>query len=380
MCSNKCRTVYLVRHGTPEFADGIHRCIGSTDIPLSEEGRKQAATLYQYFQKYPVTAVYSSPLRRSKETARILAGDHYPVQIQSDLRELDMGEWENVPLQKLKTGYRKELESEPEHGEKRTVALVRFQMALEEILRQSEGDIVCVAHAGVNCCYLSKLLGKPLEKSRELPQPYGGISVIAINKTGGKIVEKCGIMPEKAPNIEKCQKIWMHYQTPDQVIAHCKAVCDRALQIGQTLNQLECGLDLELLRGAALLHDVARVHLHHTEEGARILRREGYPEVADIILRHHDLQEPKDENAEEIRPTEAEVVYLSDKLTEGTLSVTLEERFAVSGNRCKYQSDATAAIEVHAKRYEEAKRVENKIKRYIDYHRNNIPTEKEVGL
>lgn len=42
------------------------------------------------------------------------------------------------------------------------------------------------------------------------------------------------------------------------------------------------------LRGAALLHDVARHKSDHALAGARILMREGYPEVADIVIRHHD--------------------------------------------------------------------------------------------
>ena len=46
MDSTGTRKIYLIRHGELEFADGIRRCIGRTEIPLNESGRKQAERLY----------------------------------------------------------------------------------------------------------------------------------------------------------------------------------------------------------------------------------------------------------------------------------------------------------------------------------------------
>lgn len=88
------------------------------------------------------------------------------------LAELDMGEWENVPLCDLK----KELESEPLLGEGREHGLMRMDHTIKHILSHTQGDVVAVAHAGINCCYLAGLTGHPLNTSRALTQPYGGIS------------------------------------------------------------------------------------------------------------------------------------------------------------------------------------------------------------
>lgn len=52
------RTVYLVRHGMVDFPGGKRRCIGRTDLPLSEVGRKQAEDLGEYFRTRPVEAVF----------------------------------------------------------------------------------------------------------------------------------------------------------------------------------------------------------------------------------------------------------------------------------------------------------------------------------
>ena len=39
------RDLYLIRHGKVLFSDGQKRCIGQTDTPLDEEGRRQARDL-----------------------------------------------------------------------------------------------------------------------------------------------------------------------------------------------------------------------------------------------------------------------------------------------------------------------------------------------
>lgn len=362
------RRIYLVRHGAVEFPEGIRRCIGCTELPLSEKGRIQADHLAEYFTRHSVTAIFTSPLGRCRETAQILSRGKYDIETEDGLREIDMGEWENLPLQELKERRGGKLETEPEHGESRENALKRFRQTIDSILRRSEGDIVCVAHAGVNCCYLAELLGKPLGTSRELPQPYGCLSLVETELNGIKRVVEYGVMPEKIPNTEECSEIWEHYHTPENVRKHCLAVSAQALRIGNVLNQAGCGLNLQMIRSAALLHDVARAKPRHTEEGARILRREGYPELAEIILRHHNLTKGGYEWNVDAEPCETEVVYLADKLTKETSTVTLEERFAESRRRCEHQQDSEDALKEHEKRLQEAKLVENKIKKYLDLH------------
>lgn len=193
---NAMRNLYLARHGRVEFPGGVARCIGRTELPLSEEGRRQAMELREYFRRHPVEYIYSSPLERCVETAEIIAGGLRPVRVEQDLSELDMGEWENVPKWELK----KSLETEPKWGERRAVGLRRFERVVREIIEQTEGDILCVTHAGINCCFLSRLLGTPLETSRALPQPYGGISRITFDECGNMQAAEVGVMPKHLPD------------------------------------------------------------------------------------------------------------------------------------------------------------------------------------
>lgn len=354
------RTLYLIRHGQPEFPDGIRRCIGRTEYPLSETGRRQARDLFDYFSGHSVEAVYTSPLGRCRETAQILSGNRYPVIVEADLSELDMGEWEDVSMKEL----HKELESEPKQGEGRVSGLKRFLSAVEKLMKRSKGDIAIVAHAGINCCYLASVQGSPIEVSRGLPQPYGGVSRLSADEQGKVQIKEIGVMPNKVPSEQECLEIWNHYQTPEQVRSHSLQVSRQAVKIGRMLNNKGCGLDLELIQRAALLHDIVRTRPNHAAEGAGILCKKGYPLVAEVIRSHHDMGIWKEK--EEERPNEKEVVYLADKRVYGERVVSLEERFAGSREKCMKSSDKKAALQKHELRYREAKYVERKIRTYIN--------------
>lgn len=337
------RTVYLVRHGMVEFPEGKKRCIGRTDLPLNHIGIRQAEDLGEYFRSRPVEAVFCSPLLRSVQTAGILAGGRLPVVETEGLAELDMGEWENVPLCDLK----KDLESEPVHGEGREHGRRRMDRTIRDILSCTTGDVVAVAHAGINCSYLAGLMGRPLETSRALTQPYGGFSRIIIDDRGTVFAADFGRKPRIFPGDRECRDIWDRYGTPEHVRRHCIAVARQAVRLGRALSDAGCRIDMGLIRSAALLHDVVRERKDHAAEGAKVLVREGYPLTAEIIRCHHDLEH-------EIL-NETAVVYLADKWTQGERQVSLDERFGRSRAKCGGSPEAMAA---HERRYRQAKTME----------------------
>ncbi|HEX6910165.1 MAG TPA: histidine phosphatase family protein, partial [Longimicrobium sp.] len=88
--------LYLVRHGETAW-NRTGRLQGSRDLPLNEAGRRQAAALAEHFRARSISAAYSSPLRRARETAgAILAGRDVPVQVLPDLAEMRCGAWEGL--------------------------------------------------------------------------------------------------------------------------------------------------------------------------------------------------------------------------------------------------------------------------------------------
>ena len=93
------RDLYLVRHGQVDFPNNIRRCIGWTDLPLSPKGKRQGQELGKYFRLATAKQipVFTSPLKRASETAELLAEGN-PVLVEEGLKELNMGEWENIPM------------------------------------------------------------------------------------------------------------------------------------------------------------------------------------------------------------------------------------------------------------------------------------------
>lgn len=65
--------VYLIRHGATDFNDGPERIRGWKDIPLNDHGRKQAQEAAKKLKGKGITEMYMSDLKRTKETADIIA-------------------------------------------------------------------------------------------------------------------------------------------------------------------------------------------------------------------------------------------------------------------------------------------------------------------
>jgi broad specificity phosphatase PhoE len=86
--------VVLARHGATEWSrDGRHT--GRTDIPLTDDGRREAELLRRPLSGRRVAAVMSSPLARALDTAR-LAGFADGVELRDELMEWDYGDYEGI--------------------------------------------------------------------------------------------------------------------------------------------------------------------------------------------------------------------------------------------------------------------------------------------
>ena len=82
----------LIRHGLTEW-NVSGRFQGQTDLPLCADGREQARQLAQYLEPLDAADVWTSPLRRARETAEIAFPDH-DVRMDPRLMELHFGAFE----------------------------------------------------------------------------------------------------------------------------------------------------------------------------------------------------------------------------------------------------------------------------------------------
>lgn len=181
------RNLYFVRHGKPEFPGGKKCCIGWTDLSLSEEGRSQIAELKKQFENEAIEKIYTSPLKRCVESARILSellsGGQIPVEIVEDMKEIGMGEWEGLPFSEIREKYPEEYEERgkdlayfrPQGGESFVMCQKRAVRVFERISRETRGNVILMAHAGFNRTLISYLENRKLKNILEIPQEYAGV-------------------------------------------------------------------------------------------------------------------------------------------------------------------------------------------------------------
>jgi probable phosphoglycerate mutase len=92
--------IVLVRHGQTEWsASGRHT--STTDLPLTEEGRRAARALARSLAGRDFALVLTSPRRRARETCE-LAG--LMCEVDEDLAELDYGEYEGLTTKEIRAG------------------------------------------------------------------------------------------------------------------------------------------------------------------------------------------------------------------------------------------------------------------------------------
>ena len=97
--------VVLVRHGATDW-NLQGRCQGSTDLDLSEAGIRQAEQTAELLSTEEFHAIYSSNLRRARQTAeRICRPHNLPVLIEEDVRELDHGKLEGLTFNEIKANF-----------------------------------------------------------------------------------------------------------------------------------------------------------------------------------------------------------------------------------------------------------------------------------
>lgn len=181
------RKIFLVRHGQIEH--GNEKCyIGITDFPLSNAGIRQMTSVREYFSGIEIEKAFTSPLKRCLQSAEILLeGSSISSEVINELKEINMGAWENQTIAHIKDHFREMYETRganmdafiPPGGESFEQLQQRVMPAFEYIVANTAGNILIISHAGVNRVILSRLLDYPLQDIFKISQPYGCINQLS---------------------------------------------------------------------------------------------------------------------------------------------------------------------------------------------------------
>lgn len=173
--------IVLVRHGETEWSrDGRHT--GRTDIPLTDEGHRQAERLQEALGEWNVTRVLASPLSRALDTCR-LAGFGDRAEISDRLLEWDYGEYEGLTtpqIRELRPGWNLWRDGCP-GGESAADVGARVDPLVAE-LKAADGDLALFAHGHVLRVLATRWVELPPEAGARLPLATATISALGFER------------------------------------------------------------------------------------------------------------------------------------------------------------------------------------------------------
>jgi phosphoserine phosphatase len=191
--------IVLVRHGATDW-NLQGRCQGSTDLDLSEVGIRQAEQIAALLSAEEFHAIYSSHLRRARQTAERISQPHnLPVLIEEDVRELDHGELEGLTFNEIKANYADFLvrwRSEPAEicvpgGECLADVAERAWNGLNQIVqRHADAQrILIVSHNFPILGIVCRISGTHLNEYRTFHLDPCGVTRLAFNGSGWHLTE-----------------------------------------------------------------------------------------------------------------------------------------------------------------------------------------------
>lgn len=188
-------TIVLTRHGKTARSDPEQHLGRGVDVGLSSEGRATAEALARRLEEVAFDRIVTSPARRARETAEILARGH-PIEEDGRLAEMDYGAWEGLTYEEIDArdgAYRRRWEEDPASlacpgGESGDQVAARVRDFLADALARGPdgGRVLVVAHATLNRILLCDVLGVPVRDfRRRFRQDPVSVTVLRFRGTVG---------------------------------------------------------------------------------------------------------------------------------------------------------------------------------------------------
>lgn len=200
-----CR-VFLLRHGQAQMPDEQGQVWNYSEAALTPAGRRCAAELATALQSVHLDAVFTSDLRRARETAEAIATPRgIPLVLDARLREVDIGDFEGMTLPSLRHVDHRflpwlEIYFEGRHpgpafhvpanlpwpgGESVAGALNRVLPVFLDIVRNYQGRTIALcSHAYVLQALLSHIVGADVSKYWTFAGLHASLTLAEIGTDG----------------------------------------------------------------------------------------------------------------------------------------------------------------------------------------------------
>jgi broad specificity phosphatase PhoE len=180
--------LFLVRHAESTY-NRQKKIQGQKDPQLSAYGRKEAERLAKRFRQLKFAAVYSSPLQRAQETARIIVGKRRKIICEDGLLEWGLGKWEGKTVPEIRRAYgdafRRWVHMPSKvpvpGGEDFKEFVARVRHTLGAIAkRHPDGNVLVVCHGGVISAYATMIMDLSPDHVWCLPVRNAALTIVEV--------------------------------------------------------------------------------------------------------------------------------------------------------------------------------------------------------
>ena len=187
-------TVFLLRHGETAW-NKLGRVMGRTQVPLGADGIEQIKKIAPLIATLKLDAIYTSPLRRAVQTAKLVAvGTKLPTCKSEGLNEIAFGEWTGRHFDELIDSelYRRFIKSPANTllPGRETISDVqrRGVKVIDEAAQKLPGGrFLFVSHGDVIRAILCHYMKLPLNEYRRLRVDNGSLSALQTDRRWAEI-------------------------------------------------------------------------------------------------------------------------------------------------------------------------------------------------
>lgn len=190
------RKLILIRHGETNYT-ALGKYCGHKDIPLNKKGMVQADRIWLKLKKTKVDKVYSSDLKRTLQTAKIVFKDK-EIFKKKDLREIDFGRFCGLTIKETfrlypkiyKVWLNKPLDVKMPEGESVADFTKRVLRCFRSISNQNlKKTVAIVSHGGPIRIILLNLLKLGIDRFWDIEQDVAAVNIIEFQNRVPKILK-----------------------------------------------------------------------------------------------------------------------------------------------------------------------------------------------
>jgi alpha-ribazole phosphatase len=171
------KTLYLIRHTSPDIAPGI--CYGQLDIDVADSFDEEANNVLHYLP--PIELIVTSPLLRAYRLAEFLAqAQHCELRSDARLMEKHFGTWEgqawdDIARDEINDWAAAIMGYAPPGGESAQQLMQRVHSFMHDLAQLPQQHIALVAHGGSIRAMLAQIADVPLVNTLDWKMEYGAV-------------------------------------------------------------------------------------------------------------------------------------------------------------------------------------------------------------